>query len=349
MEYKINTILDTLLGDTEVAQVGGRRSDWREESLANICPPCFDFSSFPADQTVSMSVDGNMQHGRFKDVNPCEFEVLPTKLFVDNGKRDFALASERRAGEKSGNESACGHLFKATKEWSKVDDGGSGAIPGAKNFDEKGLVGLVCLHGTSLRYLNIFTGERQTHVTTLLQNVLLELPDIKMLRLCYDVACVFGPALKELMPAEAERIQARIGRFHIYGHGMSCFTLCNLIRSSGWGLMVGEENEYDWSRMAHFVASGRVSSAPRRTQRIDSYGIYTARAFKERMGTILTQRLRNALRVISESEALLHTLIGTVLPPRVLKNGEQRPEIRVDLEYLMQQAADQEEYYRTYK
>lgn len=327
-------------------QTGARRSDWKEESLTNICPACFDFSSFPADQSVSLSVDGNMQHGRFKDVNPCEFEVLPTKLFVDNGRRDFPSASDRLARN---NESACGHLFKATREWKKTDDGGAGAIPAARNFDEKGLVGLVCLHGTSLRYLNIFTGERQTHVTALLQSVLSELPEIKLLRLCYDVACVFGPALKDLIPAQAEKIEAKIGRFHIYGHGMSCFTLYNLIRCRGWGLMVGEENEYDWSRMAHFVASGRVSSAPRKTQRIDSYGLYTARAFKERMGTILMQRLRNALRVMSESDGVLGGLIGTVLPPRTLKNGELRSEVKVDIEYLSRQASDQEEYYRTYK
>lgn len=173
-----------------------------------MCPACFDFTEIADDYSVNISVDGNMQHGRFRDPNPLEFEVMPTKVFVDWGRRDFAKASDWRNAQKQpvlapaapakpGRvKSACGNLFKATKEWSKPDESGCGAIPSARNFDETGLVGFVCLHGTSLRYLNIYTGERQTHVTALLQNLLSEKPDIKRLRLCYDVACTFGPALK---------------------------------------------------------------------------------------------------------------------------------------------------------
>lgn len=113
--------------------------------------------------------------------------------------------------------------------------------------------------------------------------------------------------------------------------------------------MVGEENEYDWARMAHLVASGRVSSAPRRSQKIDSYALFTSRRFKERMGGILSQRYKKALEVETENQEILTNTIGVVLPARVLKDGSQRPSIQITLEYLAKQAADQETYYQGYK
>lgn len=324
--------------------LSGRQSDWKEESLVNICPCCFDFSRFPGDESVAISVDGNMQNRRFKDINPAEYEVLPAKMFVDLGRRNFRLAPGSAGGGVSIG-SACGHIFKATAGWSKPDTPG----PGKAKFDELGLVGAVCMHGTSLHYINIFTGERQTHVTGLLQNILTEKPDIKRLRLCYDVACTFGPAIKRLMPDHADMIEAKVGRFHIYGHGISCHTLNNLLRCEGWGLMVGEENEYDWSRLAHIVSFVRLCSGPRRTQIIDSLVLFTARAFKERMGRVIWLRYKRAIEVEEENQALLDNLIGTTIPARTLKNGEERPGFIVTIEYLMEQAVDQEEYYRNYK
>ena len=97
-------------------------------------------------------------------------------------------------------DSACGHLFRATKEWKKPEGVGPGALPSSKRFDEKGLVGMVCRHGIPLRYVDIFTGERQSHVTALIGRIFDEQNDIAGMRLCYDVACVFGPALRVRYP-----------------------------------------------------------------------------------------------------------------------------------------------------
>lgn len=152
-----------------------------------------------------------------------------------------------------------------------------------------------------------------------------------------------------ILPDLAPRIEAKIGRFHIYGHGLSCHTLFNLIRSPGWALMVGEENEYDWSRMAHLVSSGRVSTGPRRTQKIDAYGLFTARRMKERMGSIIDNRFKRAIEVEKESQSIESSVIGLILPGLTLKDGTVKPAIHITREYLIQQAANQESYYKTYK
>ena len=72
----------------------GQTANWQEHVLTNICPPCFDFSSLPHDQKVSVSVDGNMQHSRYRDTHKMNFESLPTRLFVNPGQKVFAAKDQ---------------------------------------------------------------------------------------------------------------------------------------------------------------------------------------------------------------------------------------------------------------
>lgn len=197
-EYIATTTTYSVLGRSEVVDANAQ-TNWQEQALENICPACFDFSKVEGDQSVCLSVDGNMQHSRYRDTHKMTFEVLPAKIFVTPSRRDFSLSKQSchvSSTLHSAEDKSCGHLFKATKEWRKPEESGVGAMPSARHFDEKGLVGLVCRHGISLRYINIYTGERQSHVTALIQHLFSQRDDIKCLRLCYDVACVFGPALK---------------------------------------------------------------------------------------------------------------------------------------------------------
>ena len=45
---------------------------------------------------MGISVDGNMQHKRFKDRSPWEFEELQWKLFVRVQERQFQLATDAK-------------------------------------------------------------------------------------------------------------------------------------------------------------------------------------------------------------------------------------------------------------
>ncbi|RPB18851.1 hypothetical protein L211DRAFT_766223, partial [Terfezia boudieri ATCC MYA-4762] len=57
-------------------------------------------------------------------------------------------------------------------------------------------------------------------------------------------------------------LTCHIGRFHMYAHEYKCRILYNTQRSEGWGHIVGEENETDWSLKTHLVAPTRVASGP---------------------------------------------------------------------------------------
>jgi len=130
---------------------------WKLEALSNICPACFDITP-GEDNTITISIDGNQQHIRFKDKSPYEYEKLPPKLFVDYGCRrfDLAVSTTQQAG--------CGNNFKATSGWNKAE----AVAQSKKALDETGLMAATCFHGTNLRFMNVYGGnERYSHVIRL--------------------------------------------------------------------------------------------------------------------------------------------------------------------------------------
>ena len=318
-----------------------------EEKLANLCPSCFDFS-VPGDgvKAAFLSVDGNMQHTCFQDLrNPMQFERFSFKTVINNGVRSFALVPSNCTAAAVSKRSPCGHLLKVTKAWTKSEEVSTSSGPVK---DEKGIVSAMCYYGIPLRYQNIYSGERQTHMTSLREHIIKELnaePSSNgvNIRLSYDVACIFGPALHNIMPEYADRIDSKIGRFHIYGHGICCQVLYTILRSPGWGLQIGEENEYDWVRLAHFVASGRILSGPRRSLVIDDYCVFMARHLKEKFGSILSQKVKRASAVNNEAGQVLAPIFGKAIPAR---DQLPQPAVTISPEYLALQASHQEDYYR---
>jgi hypothetical protein len=255
--------------EESVKDNSGIASSWQPEALRNLCPACFDIEDQDEEQSVGLSLDGNLQHIRFKDKSSFEYEILTPKMFVAYDRRQFDLASRGR----NIPDTSCGHKFKATNGWNRTET----STASKKHLAESGLMAATCFHGTNLRFLNMHgAGERQSHAFTLLESILSEIeadtPNFDKIKLCYDVACVFQSSLWRHDAKWKAKLVARIGRFHLYGHELSCHVLFNILRTEGYGLMVGEEPEHLWYQISHLIRSGRVSSGPRRTQKIDSTG-----------------------------------------------------------------------------
>jgi hypothetical protein len=208
-----------------------------------------------------------------------------------------------------------------------------------------------CFHGVGLRYLNMHgTGERHSHGIRLLQAILEEAPALQKLRLCYDVACVFGAAAQRaLVPEQAEKLDPAIGRFHIYAHKLKCHINFGTLRKKGFGLMRGEEPELNWSLIAHLIPANRVSSGPRRTQNIDACALYHSIRTHLTFGKNLESRFRKALEMKEKEQTTMQEVCGMVINRRVDKQGYVHPMRIVTREYLEEQFIDQFEYYRKYK
>jgi hypothetical protein len=55
---------------------------WQVDVLEKICLCFFNLWELHSDFSVGISGDGNMQHKRFRDRSPWEFQVFRSKLFV---------------------------------------------------------------------------------------------------------------------------------------------------------------------------------------------------------------------------------------------------------------------------
>lgn len=317
-----------------------------------MCPACFNISPEDADKSIGISLDGNLQHTRFKDKVIWEFEQLNPKLFVDYQRRDYARAADAIAAAECANEVddgvPCGNLFKATKGWNRTE----AATASKKALDESGVVVATCYHGVALRFLNMHsTGERHTHAHSILANISEEVrrtidpEDCTTLNICYDIACVFERAIYRLMPKERERLRVRIGRFHQFAHGIGCHINYSTMRTDGYGLMVGEEPEQIWFQMSSLIRSGRVSSGPRRTQKIDSWGLYNSQRMQSILGQNIHRRWAKMGMMRANANAVLQKLLGVILPDHTNPNGSG---VQITSEYLEDQIKNQIKYYENF-
>jgi len=178
---------------------------WKLEALSNICPACFDIAP-GEDNTITISIDGNQQHIRFKDKSPYEYEKLPPKLFMDYRCRRFDLAGSTT------QQAGCGNNFKATSGWNKAE----AVAQSKKALDETGLMAATCFHGTNLRFMNVYGGnERYSHVIRLLESIEADCPAAGQIQLCYDVACAFEPSLRHHDAAWVNRVQVSMYGYKI--------------------------------------------------------------------------------------------------------------------------------------
>jgi hypothetical protein len=346
VQYAVDTAVMAEVGDIVNVNGADNRS-WQPEKLRNLCPACFDIEEEDLDQSVGLSLDGNLQHIRFKDKTSVEYEVLTPKLFVAYQQKQFDLAARNHSRVP---ETSCGHRFKATNGWNRTEV----QTASKKHLAESGLMAATCFHGTNLRFLNIYgVGERQSHAFALLDAILEEIesdtPKFDKIKLCYDVACVFQSALWRRDEKWEEKLVARIGRFHLYGHELGCHVLFNILRTEGYGLTVGEEPEHLWYQISHLIRSGRVSSGPRRTQKIDSTAIYNAQRYRENMGDNLDRRWTKMLEMEKKSKETEQKTLDKCIPASVDREGNRHPIRLITSEYLREQANLQLEFYTNYK
>ncbi|KAF8451431.1 hypothetical protein BGX38DRAFT_1302085 [Terfezia claveryi] len=152
---------------------------WDAGAFENLCPACFNFS--PDDRNglqlskgkveyniVFVSIDGDMQLTRFKDVTSHkthfqEWEVLPSKLFVNIDRRFYGTSSQPDPSDEEQPIEAeveepdqCASQFKASRGWESSTS--TKELASLKSFDETGLMGMVTTVSllSSLFTLNLY-------------------------------------------------------------------------------------------------------------------------------------------------------------------------------------------------
>ncbi len=219
------------------------------------CPCCFAEGS----DSVMLCVDGNFQHKRFssRSSKAATHSVQDSRIFLPN-----ACPPRRETRSREWIRVGCGTSFKA-------DAGRTGKN---SNFDESGVMLIVCRHDIPLRAMNIIrSGESYFYPAELVKSVLNDPSCPAKVVLAYDVGCKFEAfARNNLAPVIFERLEFVVPAFHITTHEFNCHLNYHPRANKRAGLSDGEGCERVWSSIRHLVTSGRYSEPFVRQQQLSN-------------------------------------------------------------------------------
>ncbi|KAJ7588018.1 hypothetical protein C8J56DRAFT_889864 [Mycena floridula] len=310
--------------------------------LRDLCPACFGGSHFgrplKEGSDIHVAIDGNFHHrhiaGTGEDIpfhRPMHFV---SKSFIDRvgdriqearGKKpkkyvpvvpDIAV----NACHESHNAAKGEHVISA-------DDDEHVQKRKGLQFDDKGLMALVCRHDIPILFANIDTpGEQQKYAVGMLEVFFNLIPLNAVVVGLYDIACVLHRSLLkyDLLPDWiTSRLQLATSAMHAYGHQWSCQLVYNPRLHLGLGLSDGEGVERLWSKLRKLIGVQRRSGRSRRIWLIDRQADAVARELRDGLGDWIVNRFSKG--------------VG----PQSDKAREQVRQAKVSLHILRQQWEDQ--------
>ena len=223
LQVQVNSTLDSLLqrcdkhNDVKEDKVVEHVSGQADRTLQDLCPACFGGNSFGRPLTecvlpiiiafpvltivtrggdIHLATDGNFHHRHLRSAGSSPAFYDP-KFFLS--KEEVDAVGEHIVAARS---------KKAKRRTPKVPDEAVDACEGshfaakgdqqrrASEFDDNGLMSIVCRHDIPLFFANIDTpGEQQKYAVALLKKVLSLLPPHATVILLYDLGCVLDRSL----------------------------------------------------------------------------------------------------------------------------------------------------------
>ena len=187
-----------------ITQQGGLSQGSCAELLIQRCPACFGGTLFgrPLDQggDIHVATDGNFHHRHRRSTGDCPQFYEPTyfipKVRVDTVGQHITNARQRPS-----------NLAKFVVPDEAIDqcEASYEAADGQKqktamdNFDDSGLMALICCHDIPLFLANIDTpGEQQKYSVALISHLFTLLPYQANVVVLYDVGCVLARSLSRV-------------------------------------------------------------------------------------------------------------------------------------------------------
>ncbi|KIM56425.1 hypothetical protein SCLCIDRAFT_29657 [Scleroderma citrinum Foug A] len=248
------------------------------EILVQRCPACFGGTLFgrPLDEggDIHVATHGNFHHRHRRSAGDCPPFYEPTyfipKAQVDAIGRHITCARQHpsKLSQSTVPDEAidqCESSYEATdsqKQKTAMD-----------NFDDTGVMALICRHDIPLFFTNIDTpGEQQKYSVALISHIFSLLPHQANLVVLYDVGCVLACSLSQFNILDQQimsQLRFATTAMHAYGHEWACQLVYNPHITSGLGLSDGEGTERLWSRFIKLIGIEWVSSCQRRIWLLD--------------------------------------------------------------------------------
>jgi len=255
------------------------------EILVQRCPACFGGTLFgrPLDKggDIHVATDGNFHHRHRRSAGDFPPFYEPT-YFIPKPQVDAIgrrIVCTRQHPSKSSRPVVPDEAIDQCEASYEAADGQKQKAA-MDNFDDTGIMALICRHDIPLFFANIdMPGEQQKYSLALISHLFSLLLCQANVVVLYDVGCVLARSLSRvrcplvffcpslncsqfniLDQNITSRLHFATTAMHAYGHEWSCQLVYNPRLASGLGLSDGEGTERLWSRLIRLIGIEHVSS-----------------------------------------------------------------------------------------
>ena len=255
--------------------------------LVQRCPACFAGTTFGQPLAdggdIHVAMDGNFHHRHCRSAgtsppfyDPAYF--LPKHQVDEIGTH---IEKQRKSPLKARKTLVPDEAIDSCESSYEAADGKKQKTS-MDNFDDTGIMALICRHDIPLFFANIDTpGEQQKYAVALLAHLFTLLPSQATVVGLYDVGCVLDRSISlvsilamfllisdnqcflehNIFPEQvAARLRFATTAMHAYGHEWACQLIYNPCLAPGLGLSDGEGTERLWSRLIKLIGIERSSS-----------------------------------------------------------------------------------------
>ncbi|KIK80791.1 hypothetical protein PAXRUDRAFT_36082 [Paxillus rubicundulus Ve08.2h10] len=240
--------------------------------LVQRCPVCFGGTTFGRSLSIDsgdihVATDGNFHHRHHHSAgdSPSFYDLA---YFLPKSQVDMMgihIEKQRKKPPKIHRRPVPDEAIDACESSYEAADG--------KNFNDTGLMALICRHDIPLFLANIDSpGEQQKYSVVLITHLFSLLPPQATVVVLYDVGRVLSRTLSlyNILPESVvQRLRFAMTVMHAYGHEWACQLVFNPHLAVGLGLLDGEGTERLWSCLIKLIGMKHSSSRQRHIWLID--------------------------------------------------------------------------------
>ncbi|KAJ7583723.1 hypothetical protein C8J56DRAFT_1054242 [Mycena floridula] len=273
--------------------------------LQQRCPACFGGAmygrSFNEGGDIQVAADGNFHH-RHTESKSTNHPFHNAKHFIPKSFVDAVgdrIEVIRQRPPKVHTPVVPDSAIDGCQESHHAAKGDQAGLKG-KQFDDNGLMALVCCHDIPLFFANINTpGEQQKYVVALLEYLFSMIPQHASVVLVYDIGCVVDRSFDkyDLLPLHIlSQIIFITSAMHAYGHGWTCQLVYNPRLQRGLGLTDGEGVERLWSRLRKLIGIERYMARNGRIWLLNRQADSIGDELRDGLGDFINTRLKKGVR-----------------------------------------------------
>ncbi|KAG9309293.1 hypothetical protein JVU11DRAFT_10780 [Chiua virens] len=272
--------------------------------LIQRCPACFGGNTFgrllAEGGDIHVATDGNFHHRHRRSSGDCPSFYDPTYFLPKEEVDEMGKHAEKqrkkppRTYQKLVPDEAVD-----TCETSYEAADGSKKKAAMDNFDDTGVMALICRHDIPLFFANIDSpGEQQKYALALIQHLFKLLPSDATVVAFYDIGCVTARLVSkhDILGVDiVQRLRFATTAMHAYGHEWACQLVYNPRLTEGLGLSDGEGTECLWSRLIRLIRIKRSSSRKRRIWLLDRHAAAVGHEMCSDLGEWIKRRLSHGV------------------------------------------------------